>query len=328
MLPNATVKRTGPIPAPAGEPLDRPILDRPGAVYPRACGGTDGWDVRQALGNGLSPRLRGNHGHTPCCASARPSIPAPAGEPLSATRITSGWRVYPRAAGEPQMRDDAGLHTTVYPRACGGTPGANTDLAHMNGSIPAPAGEPTRCYAICDRVGVYPRACGGTQQLIVEGSAFAGLSPRLRGNHLALDQPLTLPRSIPAPAGNRGVPRGHPGGAGSIPAPAGEPWRSSFRTHWRAVYPRACGGTSACSTWVKSGTVYPRACGGTTMDCSPSLASSVYPRACGGTDNPGSSNASMTGLSPRLRGNRVETLPRRPVRGSIPAPAGEPITSR
>ena len=74
---------------------------------------------------------------------------------------------------------------------------------------------------------------------------------------------------------------------GSIPAPAGEPASKS----------------SVCiRNWV-----YPRACGGTTFP-SPSL-----PPPCG--------------LSPRLRGNQLFIRNDGHTAGSIPAPAGEPVTS-
>ncbi len=74
------------------------------------------------------------------------------------------------------------------------------------------------------------------------------------------------------------------GPLGSIPAPAGEPRRCGPCAGWRRVYPRACGGTADC--------------------CAP--------------------GRSVTGLSPRLRGNRQGSPLSVSCRGSIPAPAGEP----
>ena len=50
----------------------------------------------------------------------------------------------------------------------------------------------------------------------------------------------------------------------------------------------------------------------------------VYPRACGGTFRVVGSKSFMTGLSPRLRGNRILATPNMRLIGSIPAPAGEP----
>ena len=51
-------------------------------VYPRACGGTRGGAAGAAVGNGLSPRLRGNPIFSAIAVLSAGSIPAPAGEPL------------------------------------------------------------------------------------------------------------------------------------------------------------------------------------------------------------------------------------------------------
>ena len=70
---------------------------------------------------------------------------------------------------------------------------------------------------------VYPRACGGTLAFTLIPLMFAGLSPRVRGNHALLD--------IDAEA------------RGSIPARAGEPLIAAPLAIQNKVYPRACGGT-------------------------------------------------------------------------------------
>ena len=70
---------------------------------------------------------------------------------------------------------------------------------------------------------VYPRACGGTSVYPVSGADAQGLSPRLRGNALAI--------------GDRVVVNG------SIPALAGERELFLNLTDFVGVYPRACGGT-------------------------------------------------------------------------------------
>ena len=51
----------------------------------------------------------------------------------------------------------------------------------------------------------------------------------------------------------------------------------------------------------------------------------VYPRVCGGTVTDDSGTASVTGLSPRVRGNPNVVVDLALHRGSIPACAGEPI---
>ena len=74
----------------------------------------------------------------------------------------------------------------------------------------------------------------------------------------------------------------------SIPACAGEPWHVSPETPRPAVYPRVCGGT---------------------------ISSCPVQRAA-------------EGLSPRVRGNRIQRRTRHSARRSIPACAGEPQMSR
>ena len=61
------------------------------------------------------------------------------------------------------------------------------------------------------------------------------------------------------------------------------------------------------------------------MQHKPNNKDKVYPRACGGTVLLSATKKPVIGLSPRLRGNRLQ--PRRPDPGerSIPAPAGEPV---
>ena len=50
----------------------------------------------------------------------------------------------------------------------------------------------------------------------------------------------------------------------------------------------------------------------------------VYPRVCGGTRRRMPPPGGKKGLSPRMRGNRADSIPVGAARGSIPAYAGEP----
>ena len=154
-----------------------------------------------------------------------------------------------------------------------------------------------------------------------------GLSPRLRRNY---------------PAVQGLVPR-----ARSIPAPAGEPPRPHGPADAAAVYPRACGGTSrelslrsdplGLSPRLRGNRVpipvlaqlygsIPAPAGEPPGRPPLRLRDRVYPRACGGTMLPGPNAYTSEGLSPRLRGNRHLRRRAGPASGSIPAPAGEPIT--
>ena len=172
---------------------------------------------------GLSPRVRGN--------------------PYKAYGCTIVPRSIPARAGEPQSMNPAALASAVYPRACGGTPADRRDTRPVeglsprvrgnrwaairrpdcHGSIPARAGEPRSAGVTRASVAVYPRACGGTHERYTFQSRSRGLSPRVRGNLLALISTSPSTRSIPARAG--------------------EPPRWRRKTWTMQVYPRACGGT-------------------------------------------------------------------------------------
>ena len=116
------IRRTGSIPACAGEPgAEQGVAQMPG-VYPRVCGGTDGSGCNAAGAQGLSPRVRGNRRLIGSSTSSMRSIPACAGEPLTIVKRN--------------------LSVKVYPRVCGGTPRSNPPQRVTTRSIPACAGEP------------------------------------------------------------------------------------------------------------------------------------------------------------------------------------------
>jgi len=176
-----------------------------------------------------------------------------------------------------------------------------------------------------ERYRVYPRACGGTDTASLAEAARQGLSPRLRGNHLAAG---LFPRR-----------------AGSIPAPAGEPAWLVRRRAAAGVYPRACGGTSLGfrvpsnpsglsprlrgNRFDRLGSAHyagsiPAPAGEPPLLRPRFYGRRVYPRACGGTGPARVIMAGWWGLSPRLRGNHQSAPFPCLYRRSIPAPAGEP----
>ena len=75
-------------------------------------------------------------------------------------------------------------------------------------SIPACAGEPEASARLRHFRTVYPRVRGGTRCRLVEYIKEKGLSPRARGNLIAGIVTATLPRSIPACAGEPGKAKG------------------------------------------------------------------------------------------------------------------------
>ena len=131
----------------------------------------------------------------------------------------------------------------------------------------------------------------------------------------------------------------------SIPAPAGEPWRTWVSWSIAGVYPRACGGTARWHSLPQNfrglsprlrGNQHPQVVGQSGPGSIPAPAgepapagcwpewTGVYPRACGGTAVKIVERGQVSGLSPRLRGNRHLMAPGKMGRGAIPAPAGEP----
>ena len=151
-------------------------------------------------------------------------------------------------------------------------------------SIPACAGEPYPGTLPQPRAQVYPRVCGGTSDRYWVYPIGTGLSPRVRGNPVAVLDAVDNGGSIPACAGEPWWPTFGLGLARSIPACAGEPiWRP-------------------CSNSKKS----------------------VYPRVCGGTGVGKGEGVEYGGLSPRVRGNQVDPTKDLANIGSIPACAGEP----
>ena len=155
------------IPACAGEPASIASSAGMPAVYPRVCGGTSLSIAAVGLVVGLSPRVRGNQHRTSGASSRTGSIPACAGEPVLDSLPVGKAK--------------------VYPRVCGGTVPSLTSPVRRSRSIPACAGEPAQVgqrLLTSKRREVYPRVCGGTGAGMSAGSgvAWAGLSPRVRGN--------------------------------------------------------------------------------------------------------------------------------------------------
>ena len=219
---------SGSIPAYAGEPWRRrrnSIIQR---VYPRVCGGTRPGPHTPRLRHGLSPRMRGNPSGYTRGNRKIGSIPAYAGEPITATATRSNAPVYPRVCGgTPGRRPRPGGGRGLSPRMRGNLTDRRISIS-TSGSIPAYAGEPGQRQGLMARLGVYPRVCGGTSRNPRTVGKRRGLSPRMRGN----PNPTSL----------------CPASARSIPAYAGEPCRHNVQPLCRQVYPRVCGGTPGVET--------------------------------------------------------------------------------
>ena len=175
------------------------------------------------------------------------------------------------------------------------------------------------------RAVVYPRVGGGTGFTNIFETAGEGLSPRGRGNR------------------HHRAPRGPDGG--SIPAWAGEPGVPPSGSGISRVYPRVGGGTGAVAG-VVAGAIglsprgrgnrrgrrgrrgrdrsIPAWAGEPPHDGPPRQRRGVYPRVGGGTVARGDGHPPESGLSPRGRGNQVSVHIHVRGKRSIPAWAGEP----
>ena len=212
------------IPAPAGKPPPRLSLWAGCWVYPRACGETMVAVQGRPTPNGLSPRLRGNHGAVWVSNGEPGSIPAPAGKPLHSPQRVPVCRVYPRACGETIAMEKAQPPNKGLSPRLRGNPLPTLAVRGRLRSIPAPAGKPSTGRTPAAQSGVYPRACGETVASDTPACRAKGLSPRLRGN---------LGHSGATCDSNR-----------SIPAPAGKPVITIPPQFLHKVYPRACGETT------------------------------------------------------------------------------------
>ena len=212
------------IPACAGEPACTAVTGRRRPVYPRVCGGTRPGRPGTGGGPGLSPRVRGNRQPGNPRPGAGGSIPACAGEPESRSSSGSWATVYPRVCGGTAVQDFPDLAVTGLSPRVRGNHHLGQGRAGRGGSIPACAGEPRTPWRRKRWARVYPRVCGGTRAPRDPGYDLLGLSPRVRGNLLAVNPGVVAAGSIPACAGEPfplplvGLPF-----AGSIPACAGEP---------------------------------------------------------------------------------------------------------
>ena len=309
------------------------------------CGGTHPRRHDISDLQGLSPRVRGNPEHPVGLIHNTGSIPACAGEPTRNCGRSCKARVYPRVCGGTSLsRRGNWRRTGLSPRVRGNRARHQAqDLS--NGSIPACAGEPPSTRRRFRRPWVYPRVCGGTSSAPFHRLPTAGLSPGVRGN---LSHWSCFPLgsgSIPRVRGNPAQMADAAAGQGSIPACAGEPALDRGAVAVARVYPRVCGGTlvvrvrqldeeglsprvrgnprrASLRAWLRGSIP---ACAGEPrrQQCSTSTMW-VYPRVCGGTSEQMWRFRDHTGLSPRVRGNRLAGA--RPLgdAGSIPACAGEP----
>ncbi len=211
----------GSIPAWAGE--TRPSLRCRSAsrVHPRVGGGDAPTPTGVSNGSGPSPRGRGRHAERGGDPAQRGSIPAWAGETDGRTATRQSWRVHPRVGGGDFS---SGVRMAVSrgpsPRGRGRHAERGGDPA-QRGSIPAWAGETSRCGSTRPTGRVHPRVGGGDCVAPPRRASGAGPSPRGRGRrgHRADRRPRH--GSIPAWAGETPAAQRHDAGGGVHPRVGG-----------------------------------------------------------------------------------------------------------
>ncbi len=195
------MRRSGSIPAYAGEPDSKPQNPRNPRVYPRVRGGAEGHQVFLRTARGLSPRTRGSQKSPVKEALGLGSIPAYAGEPRLVHARWLPERVYPRVRGGAERIERANeLAAGLSPRTRGSHGNWQGRLPLLR-SIPAYAGEPSWIHLNLTLGWVYPRVRGGAASQSGSNNRAMGLSPRTRGSLVDQRTCHYLTGSIPAYAG-------------------------------------------------------------------------------------------------------------------------------
>ena len=157
-----TARRTGPIPARAGQPSISPSCPASNRAYPRSRGATGERAAQIAAFVGLSPLARGNPAGLMYTLTTLGPIPARAGQPTMRCSVLLTKRAYPRSRG-----------ATFSPAFMGRSPWGLSPLARGNpaldprwwvlaGPIPARAGQPHHHHRRRWPTRAYPRSRGAT----------------------------------------------------------------------------------------------------------------------------------------------------------------------
>ena len=273
---------------------------------------------------GLSPRVRGKPRQLIGPVLRRRSIPACAGEAVSAAMSSAAETVYPRVCGGSWTQTAAArMYLGLSPRVRG-KPARQFNRYRHSGSIPACAGEAQVKLQRVDAAAVYPRVCGGSPPAPPTRRQPSGLSPRVRGKPPLPPTGCCAPRSIPACAGEARQGREEIGDAEVYPRVCGGSDRAFFPAGPGAgLSPRVRGKPMVRSTPGAKPWSIPACAGEATTSGEGSPTYKVYPRVCGGSRFGKEPVLFDEGLSPRVRGKPDPQVAREEFNRSIPACAGE-----
>ena len=251
--------------------------------HPRACGEHDLVN-RHRLGHlGSSPRMRGTLSATEGDRANLGIIPAHAGN-------TGSWTI------SPQPKWD-------HPRACGEHAGEEAPQFVHEGSSPRMRGTPSRPLRASCRRGIIPAHAGNTQT-VLDMNGKDGDHPRACGEHTTIITPLRLR-------------------LGDHPRACGEHFDDDSRViHDVGSSPRMRGTLLAANYVIDCLRIIPAHAGNTGVTFSPTPWSWDHPRACGEHRGHANLRVLSRGSSPRMRGTPGFGVAYNPLRGIIPAHAG------
>ena len=139
---------------------------RRATVYPRLRGGSYHGGTKNAKGEGLSPPTRGILIKRRWGLKSSRSIPAYAGDPITAIAPIYCHRVYPRLRGGSRQSAAAAVGGSGLSPPTRGIRMNSSTLKLRCGSIPAYAGDPVHFRLCISQLGVYPRLRGGSYALL------------------------------------------------------------------------------------------------------------------------------------------------------------------
>ena len=279
--------------------------------------------VSAEVRTGSSPRARGTLFSGDLGHFSLRFIPASAGNTPSSPSSAASPTVHPRERGEHCPMDCAtNLPPGSSPRARGTLPG-DRPRRKSHRFIPASAGN--TLYWPTKRVtpSVHPRERGEHFQETAPGEKVTGSSPRARGTLSAISAARSLPRFIPASAGNTQF-RNSP----ATITPVHPRERGEHDRLWLAAAvvfgssPRARGTLPLeFPRWWQSRFI-PASAGNTTQDVPTPEDPSVHPRERGEHTGLTPTTTGTSGSSPRARGTLMDREAFFSVNRFIPASAG------
>ena len=189
------------IPAHAGQTRIAPLIAGLYPDHPRACGANDPLNVKDAIRDGSSPRMRGKRHSGWAYYCPQRIIPAHAGQTQCRRICNRNAPDHPRACGaNPTLRRAEGAHVGSSPRMRGKLLDCVQHSVHRR-IIPAHAGQTDGAETFDRDCSDHPRACGANPMAAGAGFAPIGSSPRMRGKLVGVRGCVALRRIIPAHAG-------------------------------------------------------------------------------------------------------------------------------